>query len=91
MFGPIMSVAIICGNVVSIIVYVLAYIFGKTHRISGNIVYDFFMGAWLNPLIGNLDLKMWVEIRVSWILLFLLTTSAEVKQYESLGYISMHM
>ena len=29
---------------------------------SGNHVYDFFMGAWLNPRIGNFDLKFFAEV-----------------------------
>lgn len=58
---------------------------------TGNHIYDFFMGAYLNPRIGTLDLKMWAETRVSWILLFLLTLSCAFKQKEMLGYISFQM
>jgi delta24(24(1))-sterol reductase len=36
----------------------------KTIRMTGNHLYDFFMGSILNPRIGILDLKMWAEIRV---------------------------
>lgn len=40
------------------------------------------MGAALNPRAfgGRLDLKMWSELRVSWVTLFLLTISAAAKQ-----------
>lgn len=34
---------------------------------------------------------MFTEARVSWIVLFLLTASAAVKQYETLGYVSLPM
>ena len=43
-------------------------------------MFDFFMGAWLNPRIGPLDLKMWAEVRVSWLTLFLLTAAAGTYQ-----------
>lgn len=58
---------------------------------SGNDVYDVFMGSILNPRIGILDLKMFAEIRVSWMLLFLITTSNALKQYQVHGYISNSM
>ncbi len=67
------------GDAVSILTYVAAYVLKKTHRMSGNVIYDFFMGAYLNPRIFNLDLKMWAEIRISWILLFLLTLASALK------------
>lgn len=49
-------------------------------RMSGNIFYDYFMGSILNPRIGILDLKMFAEIKASWMQLFLLTLSAALKQ-----------
>jgi len=49
------------------------------------------MGAWLNPRFGKFDLKFWAETRVAWILLFLLTLSAAVKQYEIAGTVSFSM
>lgn len=39
----------------------------------------------LNPRIWNLDLKMWAEIRVPWIILFYVSLSAAVKCYETQG------
>lgn len=81
----------IWGDVFSIIIYATAFIFKKTNRISGNVIYDFFMGAQLNPRILNLDLKIWAEIRISWILLFFLTLGAAAKQYEELGYLTGSM
>ena len=90
-FGPLMTVAIISGNVVAIVIYVGAFVSNNTHRMSGSHPYDFFMGAWLNPRIGRLDIKMWAEIRVAWIMLFLLTLSAAAKQYEMHGAVSTPM
>lgn len=53
-----MTVAIITGFVVTIVTYYLTIFFGKPHRMSGNTLYDIFMGATLNPRILNLDLKV---------------------------------
>ncbi|CAF0934490.1 unnamed protein product [Adineta steineri] len=58
-------------------------------------IYDFFMGVWLNPRIKILgqevDLKMLAEVRLSWLLLFLLIISAALKQYEAFHTISWPM
>lgn len=82
-FGPLMTVAIIASNSIAVLTYVGAKLTHNTHRMSGNFIYDFFMGAWLNPRLGRLDLKMWSEIRISWMLLFFLTLSAAVHQFET--------
>ena len=78
-FGPLLTVSVIFGNIVSVLLYFSAFPTGKTHRMTGNHIYDFFMGSCLNPRIFNLDLKMWAEIRISWILLFLITVACAVK------------
>ncbi|CAF4317765.1 unnamed protein product [Adineta steineri] len=53
------------------------------------------MGVWLNPRIKILgqevDLKMLAEVRLSWLLLFLLIISAALKQYEAFHTISWPM
>lgn len=80
--GPIMSVAILTAFVVTIITYVAALSMKKTHRMSGSHPYDLFMGAILNPRLGNLDLKMFSEIRIPWKILFLISLSAAVKDHQ---------
>ena len=88
-FGPIMSVAIISGFLVSIIAYVSALYRGAQHRMTGHHVYDFFMGAELNPRIFRLlDFKMFFEVRLPWFILFLLTSGTAARQYENFGYVS---
>jgi delta24(24(1))-sterol reductase len=87
-FGPIMSVAILSGFLNSVIVYVQAIVRGRTHRLTGHIVYDFFMGAELNPRIGILDFKMFYEVRIPWFILFLITAAVAARQYETHGYVS---
>jgi len=88
-FGPIMSVGICSGILVSIIAYISAFSRGKQHRMTGSHVYDFFMGAELNPrLFGHLDMKMFFEVRLPWYFLFLFSTATVIKQYEEYGYVS---
>ena len=88
-FGPLMSVAIISGWVFSIIAYVSAVYRGAEHRMTGYPVYDFFMGAELNPrILGLLDFKMFFEVRIPWYILFLITCGAAARQYEQFGWIS---
>lgn len=88
-FGPIMSVAIISGFLASFTLYVSALYRGVTIRMTGNHVYDFFMGAELNPrLFGLFDFKMFFEVRLPWFILFLLTLGTAARQYEQHGYVS---
>lgn len=87
-FGSFMIAAMITANAVALAVYFGARATGNAERMSGSFLHDFFMGAWLNPRIGALDLKMWAEIRVSWITLFLLTASGAAYQYATYGTVS---
>jgi len=56
--GAVMTVAVIFGNALSVALYVYAHVAGVTHRMTGYVVYDFFMGAILHPRIGSLDIKV---------------------------------
>lgn len=88
-FGPLMSVAVISGFMVSIVAYVSAWYRGRQHRMTGHLIYDFFMGAELNPrMFGWLDFKMFFEVRLPWFILFLVTLGACARQYERVGYVS---
>lgn len=87
-FGELMTVAMIWGFVMSGLVYVFSSMMGKNHRMSGNFFYDYFMGACLNPRIVKVDLKMWAEIRLPWPVLFYLSLSCLLKQYETYGTVT---
>ena len=87
-FGPIMTVAIISGILNSFIVYIQAIVRGRTHRLTGYPIYDFFMGAEVNPRIGILDFKMFYEVRIPWFILFLITCAVAARQWETYGYVS---
>ena len=81
------------SDVIALAVYCWAVFTEPRHSfgLSGNHLYDFFMGAWLNPRIGALDLKLWAEIKMSWVTLFLLVLASAVQQYETLGYLTNGM
>ena len=88
-FGPLLSVAIFTGFIVSFIAYFSAFWRGKQHRMTGYPIYDFFMGAELNPrMFGILDFKMFFEIRMPWYFLLILSLGAAARQYERYGYVS---
>lgn len=88
-FGPLLSVAIISGFIVSIVAYVSALLRGAEHRMTGAPLYDFFMGAELNPrMFGILDFKMFFEVRLPWFILFLLSCGVAARQLERYGYVS---
>lgn len=88
-FGPIMSVAIISGFLVSIVAYFSAIARGAQHRMTGYPLYDFFMGAELNPrMFGILDFKMFFEVRLPWFILFGISAATAARQYEQYGYVS---
>jgi delta24(24(1))-sterol reductase len=87
-FGSMMTVAMIWGWAVSFLTYYITLWKGQQMRMSGNFFYDFWMGAPLNPRIGIVDLKMWAEVRIPWVLLFLISVSGACKQYEDYGYVT---
>jgi delta24(24(1))-sterol reductase len=88
-FGSIMSVSIISGFLIATAAYFSALYRGKQHRMTGHFLYDYFMGAELNPrMFGVLDFKMFSEVRVPWYMLFLISCAAAARQYEQYGYVS---
>ncbi|KFY10653.1 hypothetical protein V491_07547 [Pseudogymnoascus sp. VKM F-3775] len=88
-FGPLMSVGILTGFLVSIVAYFSALLRGAQHRMTGYPLYDFFMGAELNPrMFGILDFKMFFEVRIPWYFLLLLSSATAARQYENYGYVS---
>jgi delta24(24(1))-sterol reductase len=86
--GAILMVSTLFANALAVAIYVVTVARGKETRMSGNVLYDFFMGAVLNPRLGRVDLKFFIEIRVSWMLLFFFTLSAAAKHYEIHGFVT---
>lgn len=91
-FGPLLSVAIISGFLVAIVAYFSAIIRGAQHRMTGYPIYDFFMGAELNPrMFGILDFKMFFEVRLPWFILLGISCATAARQYEDYGYVSLEV
>ena len=84
----VMSVAMIVGFSVSFGMYFLTVATGNQIRMSNNFIYDVFMGACLNPRIGPIDMKMRLEVRIPWVLVFFMAVSGACKQYEQYGYVT---
>ncbi|KAI0106151.1 ERG4/ERG24 ergosterol biosynthesis protein [Hypoxylon sp. NC0597] len=60
---------------------------------SGNIIYDFYMGRELNPrvtipVIGEIDIKEWMELRPGMLGWILLNCAFVAKQYRTFGFVS---
>jgi len=87
-FGHLMTVGMFWGWFVALFVYFATVVAGEPMRMSGNFIYDLFMGACLNPRIGKVDLKMWAEVRIPWHILFFLSVSGCLKQYDAYGYVT---
>lgn len=87
-FGHLMTVAMIYGFGISFFMYFITVATGNASRMSGNFVYDLFMGACLNPRIGSVDLKMWAEVRIPWHIVFFFALSGCCKQLETYGYVT---
>ncbi len=85
-FGHLLTVAMIVGFVVSFAAYFITIALGMQLRMSGNFIYDVWMGAILNPRLGSIDLKMWLEVRIPWVLMWLMAVSGACKQYQQYGY-----
>lgn len=94
-YGEYLIASIILGDLSSLFWYLYGFITtdeqNVSDEISGNVIYDFFMGTTLYPRIGIVDIKMVAEARWSWLTLMLLTLSCAFKQYDQIGYISKEM
>lgn len=89
--GHLITVAMIGANGLSLGLYILSIVSKKKMHSTQNPIYVFFMGGVLNPRVGRVDLKLFSEIRIPWILLFFLTLSAAAKQYDLYGSITPAM
>ncbi|CBZ29867.1 putative sterol C-24 reductase [Leishmania mexicana MHOM/GT/2001/U1103] len=89
-YGHFLTVATIVADIIAVWVYIAGY--KRRIRMTGNFIYDFFMGSGLNfRLPGNIDVKLFAECRNSWVLLMMLTLSCAAEQYKELGYLTGNM
>lgn len=82
------TISLRAKTMTALVCYGIGVTLGNPIRMSGNVIYDYFAGAVLNPRLGNIDIKMWCEVRIPWVLQFLLALAGCAKQYETYGYVS---
>lgn len=94
-FGSILTVAVIFSDLLAVLIHLYALMNNERCQKTDSVIYDFFMGIWLNPRISlfrtEIDLKLLSEARLSWLLLLILAAAAATKQYEDFGVISWPM
>lgn len=88
-FGMYLFTSMVIGDVTAVLWYLYGLLFADKYNghtaLTGNIIYDIFMGSILYPRIGIVDIKMVAECRWSWITLLLITLSCAFKEYEQYG------
>jgi delta24(24(1))-sterol reductase len=87
-FGPLLTVATLAATAVAAACYAGA---PRGRPRAGEAIYDFFMGAVLNPRIGSFDVKFFVELRPGIMLWFLFTVSMLLRQREATGAVTSAM
>jgi protein-S-isoprenylcysteine O-methyltransferase Ste14 len=90
-FGPLLTTINIFTWVFCLYLYYSRRWSGKTEQISGNAMYDYWMGTCLNPRIGTFDLKLFCEARPGLIGWVAINLSLAAKQYEMHGYVTLPM
>lgn len=76
-----LTVTVLLGNLYSMMLY--ASVTDKTYTL-----YEYFIGGILHPRIGNIDIKMLLETRLSWTWLFLITIGGYIKNVEQYGWMN---
>lgn len=89
--GALLSTAIVFADGLALFLYVECLRTGKCVFRCSTLAHDFVMGGYLNPRLGSIDLKLWAEIRVSWMLLYALDISAALCLRDELGYVPYRM
>jgi Delta14-sterol reductase len=86
--GPLLTIAVLFVFVASALTYAAGRRRAHLERSTGNPIYDFYLGAILNPRIGRHDVKFFFESRVgmgSWGALAILMPAAELQAHGSLS------
>ena len=90
-FGSLLTVVTLAATALAVGCYVAARRSDRDEGATGNVVYDFFMGAVLNPRIRDFDVKFFVELRPGIMLWFFFTLSMLVRQYDATGTVTNTM
>ncbi|MCH9680603.1 MAG: hypothetical protein K0V04_04145 [Deltaproteobacteria bacterium] len=90
-WGPLLMVCSLFAVGVAALSYVAGRRRGWAERSTGNVVYDYFMGAILNPRIGRHDLKFFFESRVGMGIWAAFAVVVPAAQLEAHGQLSSAM
>lgn len=93
-WGPLLWGANLLGFLLALAVYIKSKVFPSYPddcKVSGNFIYDFFMGVELNPRIGPLDLKLFFNGRPGIIGWTLINLSFAAAQYSLYGTVTLSM
>jgi delta14-sterol reductase len=86
--GALISVVMIFSYLFAVFLYFHGKKTGPADERTGNILYDYFMGASVNPRIGSFDLKFFCEARPGLMLWILADLSFLAAQYQDTGSVS---
>lgn len=89
--GALLTTAVLFSYLFCVFLYFYGLASKRPERRTGHPVYDFFMGTSLNPRVGDFDIKLFLEARVSLIGWLLLDLSLAAAQLERHGTISTPM
>lgn len=81
--GPLLTISTLFVFAMALVCYAWGRARGGLERSTGNVIYDFYMGAVLNPRIGSFDLKFFFESRMgmaTWGAFAILLPAAEIEQ-----------
>ncbi|GKY97294.1 hypothetical protein MPSEU_000687800 [Mayamaea pseudoterrestris] len=89
--GALLSTAILFANGVAVCMYLICLLTGRCQFRLETLAHDYVMGGYLNPRLLGVDLKLWAEVRVSWMLLFALNVSAALCVRDEVGHVPYRM
>ena len=93
-FVELATAAMALSVCISVFCYALSFRKGEMLAeggVSGNVIYDFYIGRALNPRVGLLDLKCACELRPGLIGWVMINIGMAFKQAELIGYVSWPM
>jgi protein-S-isoprenylcysteine O-methyltransferase Ste14 len=86
-FGPLLTTVNLFAFALSAFLYLFGRFGGRGDKATGNIFYGFFMGTELNPRIGALDLKFFLESRpglIGWVIVDCSLAAQQLKEHGAL-------
>lgn len=93
-FLPLLTASTVVSLLLSFFVYLHSFLPGALLAeggVSGNVLYDFFIGRELNPRVGSLDLKEFCELRPGLVGWAVINLGMAFKQHQRNGAVSMSM